>query len=394
MPSQEELEQMSPEEIAALQKQNCPFCKIIKGEIPSRKIYEDEDIIAILDINPASKGHMLIMPKEHIPILPLVPPLVFKKLFLTTKILARAAKETLMASGISIFIANGAVAGQQSPHFLFHIIPREVEDNLNNFIIPQDDSLSNAQDEFASVLKNKLATMLQSQKVVGQKNVGQEKQVSSSPLTSQSNIPVSSLSPEQIMKAKKVHIATMIKDNPDVAHLLKNNPEEFKELIKQNTQVEELFRGVDIDALSENLKSLDKTEQGIALKNESKEDAKEQVVATQEISTPKDVLSDISKDTSRDTSRDTSKDNINDGLHDSVKPISEGTDSQQQRIFAYFKKKPKAKDLFLSDLAKFKELLALRKDVQPIFENSNLEKLAKQLKAQEEQAQKGGSIDE
>ena len=125
MVSEEELQNMSPEEISRLQKENCIFCKIVKGEIPSRKVYEDEKMLAILDINPAAKGHMLVLPKEHYPILPVIPPDVFKHLFRTTKYLVAAVKKGMVAPQVTVFIANGAVAGQQSPHFLFHIIPNE-----------------------------------------------------------------------------------------------------------------------------------------------------------------------------------------------------------------------------------------------------------------------------
>ena len=64
---------MSPEQIAEMQKQQCIFCKIIKGDIPGKKVFQDDFVEAILDINPAAKGHTLVMPKEHYPILPVIP---------------------------------------------------------------------------------------------------------------------------------------------------------------------------------------------------------------------------------------------------------------------------------------------------------------------------------
>ena len=70
---QEKLKNMKPEELAQLQKQQCIFCQIISGKIPAKKIYDDEIAIAILDINPASKGHLLLLPKEHYMIMPQVP---------------------------------------------------------------------------------------------------------------------------------------------------------------------------------------------------------------------------------------------------------------------------------------------------------------------------------
>ena len=70
---EERIKSMSPEELKEFQKQQCIFCQIISGKIPSKKIYEDEKAIAILDINPAAKGHVLVMPKEHYAIMPQMP---------------------------------------------------------------------------------------------------------------------------------------------------------------------------------------------------------------------------------------------------------------------------------------------------------------------------------
>ena len=69
MVSEADLQNMSPEEVAEYQKKNCVFCKIIAGEIPSKVVFEDDSLSAILDI----KGHTLMMTKEHFPILPLIP---------------------------------------------------------------------------------------------------------------------------------------------------------------------------------------------------------------------------------------------------------------------------------------------------------------------------------
>ena len=70
---EEKLKKMSPEELKEFQKQQCIFCQIIAGKVPSKKVYEDAQCIAVLDIAPASKGHLLIMPKEHYAIMPQIP---------------------------------------------------------------------------------------------------------------------------------------------------------------------------------------------------------------------------------------------------------------------------------------------------------------------------------
>ncbi len=127
--------QISPEVQAQLdeQKKNCIFCKILTGEMESKKVYEDKLMVGILDINPFIKGHTLIMPKEHYPIIPYVPPETFKHIFgLMPKFIA-GIKEAMLTTGANIIIANGGAAGQQSPHFLFHILPREKGDGVFNY---------------------------------------------------------------------------------------------------------------------------------------------------------------------------------------------------------------------------------------------------------------------
>ena len=123
-------QELSPEEAYEQQKSNCIFCKIIKGDIPSNKIHEDKNFVAILDINPASKGHVLIVPKEHLVIMPQMNPTLVGSLGVFIKNISTKIIKNLGTSGTSIFIANGAVAGQRSPHFIAHIIPREEGDDI------------------------------------------------------------------------------------------------------------------------------------------------------------------------------------------------------------------------------------------------------------------------
>lgn len=127
---QQKLKSMSPEELAEFQKQNCIFCQIISGKVPAKKVYEDDKVLAALDINPASKGHMLLMPKEHYPIMPIVPPDVLAHMFVVAKKLSKAVLKGLKATGVSIFIANGGVAGQRAQHFMIHLIPRYEADDV------------------------------------------------------------------------------------------------------------------------------------------------------------------------------------------------------------------------------------------------------------------------
>jgi histidine triad (HIT) family protein len=110
------------------QKKQCVFCKIINGEMETNKVYEDKIMFGTLDINPAIEGHMLMMPKEHYPILPYVQQKDFEHIFGNLPKIVNALKKAMLATGATVFIANGGVAGQQSPHFLIHLLPREKGD--------------------------------------------------------------------------------------------------------------------------------------------------------------------------------------------------------------------------------------------------------------------------
>jgi histidine triad (HIT) family protein len=118
---------LTPEQKAAIdeQKQYCPFCKIVKGEIPAQKVYEDKDCIVILDINPGVPGHCLLVPKEHYPVLPFVPDATRDAIATLYPRLAHALAETMIVRGTELLIANGAAAGQQTSHFLVHLFPTD-----------------------------------------------------------------------------------------------------------------------------------------------------------------------------------------------------------------------------------------------------------------------------
>ena len=127
---EEKLKKMSPEELKEFQKQQCIFCQIIAGKVPSKKVYEDAQCIAVLDIAPASKGHLLIMPKEHYAIMPQIPDKEIGHLFLVSKYLSQVMLRVLKVSGTNVFVANGAIAGQRAQHFMLHLIPRKEGDKL------------------------------------------------------------------------------------------------------------------------------------------------------------------------------------------------------------------------------------------------------------------------
>lgn len=108
---------------------NCIFCLIANGDIPSNTVYEDENFRAILDISPASKGHVLILPRDHYADLFALPAETAAMVLPLAKKIAAAVKEAMNADGINIVQNNGTAAGQSVPHFHVHIIPRKEGDN-------------------------------------------------------------------------------------------------------------------------------------------------------------------------------------------------------------------------------------------------------------------------
>jgi len=108
----------------------CIFCKIIKGEIPSFKIFENEKVFCFLDINPLAKGHTLVIPKEHYKDNFDIPENDLKEIISVAKNLSIKVKETLNAEGVNLVNASGESAEQSVFHFHLHIIPRYKDDGL------------------------------------------------------------------------------------------------------------------------------------------------------------------------------------------------------------------------------------------------------------------------
>lgn len=103
---------------------NCIFCKIIAGDIPSMRVYEDEVCVAILDINPAAPGHTLILPKKHYQDLFEMDEETAGKLLMVAQEIGKRQMERLGAQGVNLVQNNGAAAGQTVLHFHLHVIPR------------------------------------------------------------------------------------------------------------------------------------------------------------------------------------------------------------------------------------------------------------------------------
>lgn len=102
------------------------FCKIIKGEIPSAKVYEDDDVLAILDISQATRGHTLVMPKKHYDSFLSCPKELMAKVYAVAQRIGQADMAVLGAKGVNILTNCGEAAGQSVPHFHVHVIPRYI----------------------------------------------------------------------------------------------------------------------------------------------------------------------------------------------------------------------------------------------------------------------------
>ena len=109
----------------------CIICQIISENVPSKKIYEDELVIAVLDVNGANPGHCFVMPKNHYPIIEQVPDIEIGRLFQVSNKISSAIFESLGAQGTNIFVANGIPAGQTVAHFTINVIPRKDNDGIN-----------------------------------------------------------------------------------------------------------------------------------------------------------------------------------------------------------------------------------------------------------------------
>ena len=107
---------------------NCIFCKIVAGELPAVKVYEDADVLAFMDIGPIIKGHTLVIPKRHFDPVTATPEPMLAQLMAVVKKIAQAQMNGLQADGVNVMQANGVAAGQVVPHIHFHVIPRFASD--------------------------------------------------------------------------------------------------------------------------------------------------------------------------------------------------------------------------------------------------------------------------
>ena len=119
-----------------MKDENCIFCKLANGDIPTNSIYEDDDFNVILDASPASKGHALILPKQHYANVYEIDDEVLAKAAKLAKKIIVHEKEMLGCDGYNIVQNKGEVAGQTVFHFHMHLIPRYKSDDIVEVLLP------------------------------------------------------------------------------------------------------------------------------------------------------------------------------------------------------------------------------------------------------------------
>ncbi len=110
---------------------DCIFCAIIKGEAPASFTHQDDSVVAFMDIQPITHGHMLVVPREHAVLMQDVNETAAMRAFWVARRMAAIARHTLGASGVNLIVMDGEAAFQDVPHFHVHVIPRYPGDGFS-----------------------------------------------------------------------------------------------------------------------------------------------------------------------------------------------------------------------------------------------------------------------
>lgn len=109
---------------------DCVFCEIIRGESPASFTYQDDTVVAFMDVQPITQGHMLVVPREHAVLMTDIDETAAMRTFRVARNLAEVARRTLAASGVNLLVMDGEAAYQDVPHFHVHVIPRYPKDGF------------------------------------------------------------------------------------------------------------------------------------------------------------------------------------------------------------------------------------------------------------------------
>ena len=108
----------------------CIFCEILAGNSPASFTYQDDTVVAFMDVQPITHGHMLVVPREHAELMANLNDAVAMRTFRVARQLSAIARSTLGAGGVNLFVADGEIAFQDVPHFHVHVIPRYPKDGF------------------------------------------------------------------------------------------------------------------------------------------------------------------------------------------------------------------------------------------------------------------------
>lgn len=135
---------------------NCIFCKLAHGKIPTNAIYEDDDFKVILDTSPAAKGHSIILPKTHAANIFELPDEYCEKIFKVAKKCGAAIKNAYNYDGLNVLQNNGEAAGQTVFHLHVHLIPRNENDSITMKYVPE----TNMSDESAAKIAEEIKAQM------------------------------------------------------------------------------------------------------------------------------------------------------------------------------------------------------------------------------------------
>jgi histidine triad (HIT) family protein len=123
--------------LPAVAHEDCIFCKVLAGEIPSEKVYEDEHAVAVMDINPWTRGHLVVFPRKHAANVFEIEDAELERVIVAVKRVAAKVREALDPDGVNLLQSNGPAAWQTIFHLHFHVIPRYDDDPLELPTRPQ-----------------------------------------------------------------------------------------------------------------------------------------------------------------------------------------------------------------------------------------------------------------
>lgn len=134
-----------------MNKQDCIFCKIVKGEIPCAKIYENKNLLVFMDIQPINKGHLLIIPKEHNELITNLKDNILEEMIKIARKLDISLRNIkIKCEGVNLFLADGESAGQEVFHVHLHVIPRFKDDGFG-FRFPKNYKNKPTQEELNKI---------------------------------------------------------------------------------------------------------------------------------------------------------------------------------------------------------------------------------------------------